>query len=97
MKRVVSIISLFILGFGIVFLNFLGKETLHEAKWNAPDTTLAITINGEISTTFPITNAYTSIVECTNGTGKAEWNGKKWVLIASGITNGSAKCNITFT
>ena len=97
MKKVVSIISLFLLGFGIVFLNFSGKETLHEAKWNAPDTTLAITINGEISTTFPTTNAYTSIVECTNGTGKAEWNGTKWILIASGITKGSTKCNITFT
>ena len=96
MKKVVSIISLFLLGFGIVFFSFLGKETLHEAKWNAPDTTLAITINGEISTTFPTSSEYIGMVECTTGTGTVEWNGAKWILTTSGITKGSAKCNAIF-
>ena len=96
MKKVVSIISLFLLGFGIIFFCFLRKETLHEAKWNAPDTTLAITINGEISTTFPTTNAYTGTVECTSGSGKIEWKDSKWILTTSGITKGSTKCNAIF-
>ena len=74
------------------------RDKLYEAKYTAPkDTFLAITINGEISTTFPTTNAYTGTVECTSGTGKVEWNGTKWILTTSGITKGSTKCNATFT
>ena len=73
------------------------RDRLYEAKYIEPkDTLLAITINGEISTTFPTTNAYTGSVECTTGTGKVEWNGTKWVLTTSGITKGSTKCNATF-
>ena len=73
------------------------RDKLYEAKYTAPkDTLLAITINGEISTTFPTTNAYTGTVECTTGTGKVEWNGTKWVLTTNGITKGSTKCNATF-
>lgn len=71
-------------------------KKLYEAKWNAPDTTLAITIDGEISTTFPTTNMYTGTVECTSGTGKVDWNGTKWILNTSGIAKGSTKCNATF-
>ncbi len=73
------------------------RDKLYEAKYTEPkDTLLAITINGEISTTFPTTNAYIGTVECTTGTGKVEWNGTKWVLTTSGITKGSTKCNATF-
>ena len=73
------------------------RDKLYEAKYTEPkDTLLAITINGEISTTFPTTNAYTGTVECTTGTGKVEWNGSKWVLTTSGITKGSTKCNAVF-
>ena len=73
------------------------RDKLYEAKYIEPkDTLLAITINGEISTTFPTTAAYTGTVECTTGTGKVEWNGSKWVLTTSGITKGSTKCNATF-
>ena len=73
------------------------RDKLYEAKYTEPkDTLLAITINGEISTTFPTTNAYTGTVECTTGTGKVEWNGTKWILTTSGITNGNNKCNATF-
>ncbi len=73
------------------------RDKLYEAKYTEPkDTLLAITINGEISTTFPTTNAYTGTVECTTGTGKVEWNGTKWVLTTSGITKGSTKCNAVF-
>ncbi len=73
------------------------RDKLYEAKYIEPkDTLLAITINGEISTTFPTTNAYTGTVECTTGTGKVEWNGTKWVLTTNGITKGSTKCNATF-
>ena len=97
MNKVFPLISLFIISIISVFYWTLkSKNELYDAKWNAPDTTLAITINGEISTTFPTTNAYTGTVECTTGTGKVEWNGTKWVLTTSGITKGSTKCNATF-
>ena len=73
------------------------RDKLYEAKYTEPkETLLAITINGEISTTFPTTDMYTGTVECTTGTGKVEWNGTNWVLTTSGITKGSTKCNATF-
>ena len=73
------------------------RDKLYEAKYTEPkDTLLAITINGEISTTFPTTATYETNVECTTGTGKVEWNGSKWVLTTSGITKGGTKCNATF-
>ena len=73
------------------------RDKLYEAKYIEPkDTLLAITINGEISTTFPTTKMYTGTVECTSGSGKVDWNGTKWVLTTSGITKGSTKCNATF-
>ena len=73
------------------------RDKLYEAKYTEPkDTLLAITINGEISTTFPTTKYYETSVECTTGTGKVEWNGTKWVLTTSGITKGSTKCNAIF-
>ena len=96
MNKVLPLVSLFIISI-ISFLYWtLKPKKLYEAKWNAPDTTLAITINGEISTTFPTTNAYIGTVECTTGTGKVEWNGTKWVLTTSGITKGGTKCNAIF-
>ena len=73
------------------------RDKLYEAKYIEPkDTFLAITINGEISTTFPTSSEYIGTVECTTGTGKVEWNGTKWILTTSGITKGSTKCNATF-
>ena len=97
MNKVLPLISLFIISIiSIFYWTLKSKNELYDAKWNAPDTTLAITINGEISTTFPTTNAYETSVECTSGTGKVEWNGTKWVLTTSGITKGSTKCNATF-
>ena len=97
MNKVFPLISLFIISIiSIFYWTLKSKNELYDAKWNAPDTTLAITINGEISTTFPTTNAYTGTVECTTGTGKVEWNGTKWILTTSGITEGSTKCNATF-
>lgn len=97
MNKVLPLISLFIISIiSIFYWTFKPKNELYDAKWNAPDTTLAITINGEISTTFPTTNAYEASVECTNGTGKVEWNGSKWILTTSGITKGSTKCNAKF-
>ena len=97
MNKVLPLISLFIMSIVSIFYWVLKpKEELHEAKWNAPDTTLAITIDGEISTTFPTTNLYTGTVECTSGTGKVEWNESKWILTTSGITKGSTKCNAIF-
>ena len=97
MNKVLPLISLFIISIiSIFYWTLKSKNELYDAKWNAPDTTLAITINGEISTTFPTTAAYETSVECTSGTGKAEWNGSKWILTTSGITKGSTKCNATF-
>ena len=95
-KNLVLISLFFVSVVNIFYWVFKPKEELHEAKWNVPDTTLAITINGEISTTFPTTAAYETSVECTTGTGKVEWNGTKWVLTTSGITKGSTKCNAVF-
>ncbi len=98
MNKVLPLISLFIISIiSIFYWTLKSKNELYDAKCNAPDTTLAITINGEISTTFPTTNAYTGTVECTTGTGKVEWNGTKWVLTTSGITKGNTKCNAIFT
>ena len=98
MNKVLPLVSLFIMSIvSIMYWTFKPNDELYDAKWNAPDTTLAITINGEISTTFPTTNAYTGTVECTSGTGKVKWNGTKWVLTTIGITKGSIKCNATFT
>ena len=96
MNKKLPLISLFIMSIVSIFYWTFKSKELYEAKWNAPDTTLAITINGEISTTFPTTNAYTGTVECTTGTGMVEWNGTKWVLTTSGITKGSTKCNADF-
>ena len=97
MNKKLPIISLFFMSIvSIMYWAFKPKDELYEAKWNAPDTTLAITINGEISTTFPTTDMYTGTVECTTGTGKVEWNGTKWILTTSGITKGSTKCNVIF-
>ena len=97
MNKVLPIISLFIISIiSIFYWTLKSKNELYDAKWNAPDTTLAITINGEISTTFPTTDMYIGTVECTSGTGKVEWNGTKWILTTSGITKGSTKCNATF-
>ncbi|MBP3456727.1 MAG: hypothetical protein J6K36_01290, partial [Bacilli bacterium] len=81
----------------IICIIIFNRDKLYEAKYIEPkDTLLAITINGEISTTFPTTGMYTGTVECTTGTGKVEWNGTKWILTTSGITKGSTKCNVTF-
>ena len=97
MNKKLPLISLFIMSIvSIFYWTFKPKEKLHEAKWNAPDTTIAITINGEISTTFPTTSAYTGTVECSSGTGKVEWKNSKWILTTSEITKGSIKCNANF-
>ena len=93
-KKETLLILIILITISIIIFN---RDKLYEAKYIEPkDTLLAITINGEISTTFPTTNAYTGTVECTTGTGKVEWNGTKWVLTTSGITKGSTKCNATF-
>ena len=93
-KKETLLILIILITICIIIFN---RDKLYEAKYIEPkDALLAITINGEISTTFPTTNAYTGTVECTTGTGKVEWNGTKWVLTTSGITKGSTKCNVIF-
>ena len=93
-KKETLLILIILITISIIIFN---RDKLYEAKYIEPkDTLLAITINGEISTTFPTTNAYTGSVECTTGTGKVEWNGTKWVLTTNGITKGSTKCNAVF-
>ncbi|MBP3457547.1 MAG: hypothetical protein J6K36_05525 [Bacilli bacterium] len=96
MNKKLSLISLFIMSIISILYWAFKPEELYEAKWNAPDTTLAITVDGEISTTFPTSSAYAGTVECTSGTGKVDWNGTKWILTTSGITKGNTKCNATF-
>ena len=93
-KKETFLILIMLIAICIIIFN---RDKLYEAKYVEPkDTLLAITINGEISTTFPTTAAYETSVECTTGTGKVEWNGSKWVLSTSGITKGSTKCNAIF-
>ena len=96
MNKKLPLISLFIMSIISIFYWTFKPKKFYEAKWNAPDTTLAITIDGEISTTFPTSSAYTVTVECTSGTGKVDWNGTKWILTTSGITKGNTKCNAIF-
>lgn len=97
MNKVLPLISLFIISIiSIFYWTLKSKNELYDAKWNAPDTTLAITINGEISTMFPTNKNYTTSITCTSGTGNIEWNGTKWILTTSGITKGSTKCNANF-
>ena len=96
MNKKLPLISLFIMSIISIFYWTLKPKELYEAKWNAPDNTLAITIDGEISTTFPTKKNYTTDITCTSGTGNIEWNGTKWILTTSGITKGSTKCNVIF-
>ena len=96
MNKKLPLISLFIMSIVSIFYWAFKPKELYEAKWNAPDTTLAITINGEISTMFPTNKNYTTSITCTSGTGNIEWNGTKWILTTSGITKGSTKCNANF-
>ena len=96
MNKKLPLISLFIMSIVSMFYWAFKPKELYEAKWNAPDTTLAITINGEISTMFPTNKNYTTSITCTSGTGNIEWNGTKWILTTSGITKGSTKCNANF-
>ena len=56
MNKKLPLISLFIMSIVSIFYWTFKPKELYEAKWNAPDTTLAITIDGEISTTFPTTS-----------------------------------------
>ena len=96
MNKKLPIISLFFMSIVSIMYWTFKPEKLYDAKWNESDTTLAITINGEISTTFPTSRAYNPSVECTSGTGKIEWSGSKWVLTTSGIEKGSTRCNVDF-
>ena len=96
MNKKIPIVCFMLIGFTLIYLISNPKEQLYEAKWNDTNT-LAITIDGEISTTFPSTNTYNTTVTCTTGTGSVSWNGTKWVLTTSGITKGSTKCNASFT
>ena len=97
MNKVLPLISLFIMSIiSIFYWLFKPNGVLYEAKWNAPDTTIAITLDGEISTSFPTTKYYETSVECTSGSGELRWNGTKWSLITSNITKGSTKCNAIF-
>jgi len=96
MNKKLPLISLFIMSIVSIFYWAFKPKELYEAKWNAPDTTLAITINGEISTMFSTNKNYTTSITCTSGTGNIEWNGTKWILTTSGITKGSTKCNANF-
>lgn len=95
MNKKLPIISFIIIGLTITYLIIEHKGRLYEAKWN-DNSTLAITIDGDISTTFPNTNAYEGTVTCTTGTGSVSWNGTKWILTTSGLTKGSTKCNVIF-
>ena len=95
-----KLLPIFLFFMGIItmyYYAFKPADKLYEVKWNEPDTSLAITINGEISTTFPETSGFIGTVSCTSGTGKVEWNGSKWILTTNNITSGNSKCNITFS
>ena len=65
-NKKLPLISLFIMSIISIFYWTFKPKELYEAKWNAPDTTLAITVDGEISTTFPTKNTYkTNVTDTT--------------------------------
>ena len=97
MNKKIMVVFFFILSvISMYYFGFMSNRKLYTATWSGENTTLAITINGEISTTFPTSRAYDPIVECTSGTGKIEWKDSKWVLTTSGIEKGSTRCNVDF-
>lgn len=95
MNKKIPIVCFILIGFTLIYLICNPKEQLYEAKWNDTNT-LAITIDGEISTTFPSTNTYNATVTCTTGIGSVSWDGSGYVLTINDINNGNSKCNIDF-
>ncbi len=94
----ILLLSVFVVITGVVYLKKYENETLVEAKWNEKeDALLAITIDGEEAESFPTTRFFAATVECTNGNGKAVWNGTKWVFNVNSITTSKSFCNINFT
>ena len=63
------------------------------------DLYIAAIIDGNISSTFPITNNYTPRVECNNNaSGHVTWDGSKWNFnLSSSVTQSETKCNVYFT
>ena len=63
------------------------------------DTTLAFIVDGELSETPPSNNNYKLVYVLCNdpdATGTITWNGFSWDISISGISSGSAKCDVYF-
>ncbi|MDO4341262.1 MAG: hypothetical protein Q4C44_00770 [bacterium] len=93
----VLLLSVFIVVTSVVILKRYESETLVDAKWNEKEEPLlAITIDGNETSSFPTSSGYAATVTCTNGIGEAVWNGTKWVFNVKNIVANKAKCNIDF-
>ncbi len=66
------------------------------------DLFVATTINGEASSTFPTSKAYSASVSCTQDDktvdigAEMKWTGSKWALSVSNLTSGNTKCTVAF-
>jgi len=88
----------------LISSTFISTSNKKENKpLNNENKTIGTYIDGEISTTFPTASNYNTSVECydNNGntlttTSSVSWDGNKWVVGLSDITNGSVKCNVYF-
>ncbi len=82
--------------------NTLALQNLITAEYNEEDIIISAIIDGEISTTFPITQDYNTNVTCTtnegpsNATGTVNWEENKWVLNVTEIDSGRTVCIIEF-
>ena len=66
------------------------------------DLFVATTINGEASSTFPTSKAYSASVSCMQDDktvdigAEMKWTGSKWALSVSNLTSGNTKCTVAF-
>ena len=66
------------------------------------DLFVSTTINGEASSTFPTSKAYSASVSCMQDDktvdigAEMKWTGSKWALSVSNLTSGNTKCTVAF-
>ncbi|MDD5865625.1 MAG: hypothetical protein PUD07_03995 [bacterium] len=90
-KIIVSLILIIVLFSTLLIILFKNNKT---KTFNYEGTTIALTIDGVSSSSFPSSGAYTVNVTCDNAKGK--WNPSNWELELTNIT-GKVKCDVAFT
>lgn len=90
-KKGIIICSICIIFLLIVIITSYGKEN---SKFKMGGSVYAVTVDGQVSETFPNKGMYRVDVTCEGATGK--WDYESWQLYIEDGTNG-ASCNIDFT